>query len=465
MARLARCSFVLAVAACGPDVTTPAELDEVCGAPSPFRLLELDEDERLLGVRRIDERFWFVVGDVHDDTSSRVISTSECGDDPVEVARDVFWPFEHERWPGRVLACSEPNRGAMLDLDPLGVAAPRVVMADPACRGTPTDHGVVGVVPIDETASTLALVPYPADIDGPASEAIVLADPVRGDPFWPDYQVRGDDVFTVDMNHDLLRIGIVTRETVLEQSAVGEWGITPDGRVLAWRDVVPGAEPLDFPVGSLSMRDRIDGRTIRFESITLHWLPPVPSNDYMSFRQEGDTPVATLVDLVTFDTIELPGDRRIASTVSGGRLLLSDGSIGRLSIYDPDSRDELMLADVRGMTWRRDEDHMFVLEVFADQAPLWRLPLDGSSAERVANRATDEWFDIGDRIVTPLDVDDERVGDLVLIDPESLEERRIDERVYANVLGHDHAVFHERDLVYAVVDGERSGIWVARLAM
>ena len=53
-------------------------------------------------------------------------------------------------------------------------------------------------------------------------------------------------------------------------------------------------------------------------------------------------------------------------------------------------------------------------------------------------------------------------GRLVLVDPDTLDERPIDERVAATVLvggelGPD-------TVGYAVVDGERSGVWLARLA-
>jgi hypothetical protein len=371
--------------------------------------------------------------------------------------------FEHERWPGRVLGCSAPEGGAIVVLDSAGVDPPRTVMAAPACRGTPTEHGIVGVLERDAASHTLLLVPWPAELDGPATDAIVLADSTRGEPFHPDYAVRGDDVFTVDANHDLLRIALPSGATSVEQPSVGEWGVGTDGRVLAWRDFDPLVDPLAYAVGTLHLRDRNEGRTVDLEGVALHSLPPISSTDWFGTRAADTT---RFVELPTFATLDVPGDHRVVNQLLDGRLLISDGARGPLAILDPYSGNRTELADVAGET-RSDFDHV---DVFAaatsavQEAAVWRVPFDASPAVALAERASRDWFEIDGRIVTPLDVDGDGLGDLVQIDPATLEERVIDDHVVASYQAHGaHATFHARDIVYSVLDGERTGIWVARL--
>ncbi len=463
-----RCVYSCALAcACGPE-SRQAELDEVCGEASPFRLLELDAGERLVSARRIGERYWLVIGD---DEASRVVSMEECGDDPIEVARDVYAPFEHERWPGRVLACTERYEGAMVVLDPTGVDAPRVVMEAPGCRGTPTDHGIVGVVERDDETNTLALVPYPDDLDGPASAAIVLADRTRGEPFLPQYAVRGDDVFVVDDNQDLVRIALPSGEIAVEQPAVGEWGITADATVLAWRDYDPAIDPTEFAIATIQLRNRIDARTLTFDAVQFLSGIPLSSERYLGLRGgTKDAYVTQLVDLETFETRELPGDLRVWRELSDGRLLTSNGLFGRLSLLDLLTGEATPLADVGSNGWHSSGDDDAIIRASspnADETPIWRVPLDGSAATKLAHRVSRlYWFELVGRIVTPIDVVEDDIGDLVEIDPDSLDERMIDHDVQATVMRRgEPATFHERDILYAVDDAERSGVWVARLGV
>lgn len=69
------------------------------------------------------------------------------------------------------------------------------------------------------------------------------------------------------------------------------------------------------------------------------------------------------------------------------------------------------------------------------------------------------------RLVTRVDLEDERArGTLVAVEPGSLDEPFIDEGV-ASVLGTELGDgFGDNAVMYTVDDGERSGLWLARLA-
>jgi hypothetical protein len=68
-------------------------------------------------------------------------------------------------------------------------------------------------------------------------------------------------------------------------------------------------------------------------------------------------------------------------------------------------------------------------------------------------------------VVTPVEIGEAYLGTLVIVDAESLEEQRIDDRVFVNgiMLGEDGA-FEPGTIAYGVRDGERSGIWLAKPA-
>lgn len=72
------------------------------------------------------------------------------------------------------------------------------------------------------------------------------------------------------------------------------------------------------------------------------------------------------------------------------------------------------------------------------------------------------------RIFTTVDVDAEGRGDLVLVDPDSLAEFRIDGHALPLTPFFDWDTLlngPERDMiVYQVLDDERSGVWIARPA-
>lgn len=472
--KVAYCSVLLLCAiACGPDQAREiARFEEVCGEPGPFRLLELDDDERLRpGSRKIDDRFYFVVGPA-DGTSTRVVATGLCGESPVEIARDVSVVFERDRWPGRVLGCTAEPNSSMVVLDPSGVDPARVVSPAPACRGNETDLGIVGVVDNADTTRSLALAPHPSDLAAPAVPPVVLAASIRGEPFFPDYLVRGAAAaYTVTPTHDLLRIDLATTTSVVEQPGVAEWGVSMDDRTLAWRDVAEHGDGDPWSVGSVMLRDRVDGREIAFDDVQLQSIPiGTLDADRLFLTLRGDTTITRLVELPSLSVRDFPGEHRFMWEVFDGRLLMKSSFDGPYYLLDPVTGEETRLSELRSAVMQSGTDSF---EIFVgsslegdNESELWRVPYDGSGDIKLARRViVDFQLDLDGRIVTPLDLDDDLLGDLVTVDPESLHEELVDDRVVAS-LGPQGKTFglHPREIVYGVVDDERSGVWIARLA-
>ncbi len=98
-----------------------------------------------------------------------------------------------------------------------------------------------------------------------------------------------------------------------------------------------------------------------------------------------------------------------------------------------------------------------------DEGPVWRLPYDFSPPQRLAARATRYLTMLQDgRLVSPIAIDSQLIGTLVIVEPETQHESRIDDRVPAGSLDTSRAD-EENILTYSVSDGERSGVYLARL--
>ncbi|MBZ5715517.1 hypothetical protein [Nannocystis pusilla] len=98
-----------------------------------------------------------------------------------------------------------------------------------------------------------------------------------------------------------------------------------------------------------------------------------------------------------------------------------------------------------------------------DEGPLWRVPFDGEP-EQLAERANQYTRLLPDgRLIAPLGIGADWLGRLVVIDPSTGEERRVDDRVDGRSL--DTRWLEDEGLIsYSVSDGERSGVYLARLS-
>jgi hypothetical protein len=94
-----------------------------------------------------------------------------------------------------------------------------------------------------------------------------------------------------------------------------------------------------------------------------------------------------------------------------------------------------------------------------------RAYFDTGERELIAHRASVTSRHLpDDRAITVVDIDERLVGDLVVIEPDSLAERRIDDHVLMTGLGIDSPLtpLGEGLIAYGVRDGNRSGVWLVR---
>lgn len=476
MSRIRKFVGVAAIAACGPEEPNPpAELEEICGAEGPHRLLALDGDEALVwaGIRRIGDRVYISVGTGEGEpifgwpqpATPKLYSTGPCGEEPLLVAEDVVVAWDDERWPGQVLGCRGLG-GDLVKLDPSGASEPTLLVPD-GCGAPWTDHGLVRFEQVDEATARVLFYPYPDQPDGPI-EPIVLLDAVRGDSY-PFGSVFADEVLALDLSDDIVRVSLPDGEVTIEQSGV--LGFEATERWLLWQDRASAVENSDDPrdiSGDILLRDRETGDDVFLDHRVFRRNWPQLSDDRVLMMWLGQRETL-LVELPSQTRIEVPDGHFPKTRIADGRWLTEAGFGGPWYLLDPDGTTTLVTGDGGVAGW--GEEHLSLLRIAAApqadmraEGEFWRYPFDGSEPELAARRATMGriwWLD--GRIVTPVEVDERWIGRLVIVDPETLAERTIDERVHGRVGYVDLSGDREPDaLVYVVRDGERSGVWVAR---
>jgi hypothetical protein len=94
---------------------------------------------------------------------------------------------------------------------------------------------------------------------------------------------------------------------------------------------------------------------------------------------------------------------------------------------------------------------------------MWRVPLDGSAMTKLADRATRFMARLEDgRLLGPVGAGAFYLASLVIVEPETHEELRIDDHVHFYSIDASR-IEEEGILSYSVADGERSGLYLARL--
>ncbi|MEZ4427298.1 MAG: hypothetical protein R3A51_06310 [Nannocystaceae bacterium] len=473
---------------CGDDVVT-AELAEVCGQASPVRLLELGADElplaNLGAIRKVGDRLYFTVGPRervdtggislpwygHPATST-VYSTGLCGEDRVEIARDVWSVFSDERTPGLVLGCrgsganlNAPSSFDLVALDPEGVSAPRLLIPAAGCFGAGwTDYGVVVTESLGEEVERVLLYPYPADLEAAPIDPIVLLEAVSSS-HWR-IETGADEVLAVNLDDELVRVDLSDGSTSVLEVGVGSFQVSPSGRYVQWFPPSAG-EDLAAPVYLL---DRETGVTHLLAEAALDRSWGFVRDDYTVLDVVEPEFHQRLVSLRTFSAVDLPPDRRLVARVDEGRWITSSSwFLSPYQLRDLASGAETTLLDADGVNASMGAEALNALLVpFNSPATgeLQRIPYDGGPPQVLARRATAGYLELADgRVVSPVDLDADSLGALVLVDPDTLEEQQIDDRVYAPV-GHynQEALFGADVVTYAVSDGARSGVYLARLA-
>ena len=153
----------------------------------------------------------------------------------------------------------------------------------------------------------------------------------------------------------------------------------------------------------------------------------------------------------------------------GDRVLVRSDRFGPYLLRDLESGAETPLTEHKGYPFA-SADHLDLLVAasnisYRHQRRLVRYPLAGGEPRGLAARVTRGHLLLANgRVVSPSHIDGRWIGALVVTDPATLVELQIDDHVSAAVdLESWHAVFAADEVAYVVDDGERCGVWLARL--
>ncbi len=473
--------LLVLLAACGADLKSgpeaepePAQVAEMCGIDEPVLLLPLTAEQRPRGVHsflEMGDRLLFVLrsskGELEGEYKplpdrASVYAVGACGEDPRVIGPDIQSAFTSPHYPGAVFGCRWKTND-LVRLDPTGEAAPEAVHAA-KCSPNFTKHGLVAYDP------TLGMSFYPT-LDAAAAsfgEPIALPTHHSWRPGSTGMTVLADEILYIDENYDLIRLSLPDLETSVELERVEFWDISADGRFLMTQGFVHGGNGSE----EIRMHDRQEGRSVsagrggsEFHESGSRFV----SDDYALVK--SDDGLQRVVKLPELATHVVPDQYRLHSPLPDGRwLAVLDGAWYVLDLLD--EANDIMVTDQDGYPLTRTDEYFDLRmisdpEATDDELPLTRFFFDSAKEPvSLAPRVTKYGFVQDDgRIVTPVEIDEESgLGELVLVDPEDQQERRIDERVVVADGRVGHYPGEPDVLVYGVVDGDRTGVWAARLA-
>lgn len=488
---MATAAVVVLVGGCAPDEIPPADLGDICGEPSPFRLLELEPDRLLAHVGQIahvQERHVLQVSyqgeETNDDyalvEATEVWSVGECGESPFRIHDDARAAQTYDVWPDLLLGCRE-STDEIVTLDPLGQRAPNVVFRIDECRGEETPWGLVAIAPDDEDTGALVLHPYPDDPWTQTSEPRILVDPIRiraaPDHTWPAYHevlaVFDDEIFLVTPGNALMSFSLLDGTMAMEATNVREFEVSYDRRWLVWQDSNVTDDDPEWPEGAIYLRDRQSDTTTHLADTALAYTFASPftlvQDGFVRLYLGGfGTMPQRFFSTTTDATFDLPPGHQIHTRVADGRWLDSGfWGYGPFQLFDPDTRELQPLFDHEGWAAQMD-DRLVILQASAHsllndgwrkEGRLWSVDLDGER-ELLAERAS-QFYSLtsDDGVVSVIGFDGRWRGDLVAVLPDTREERLVDTSVaqWPRLLEDDETI------LYGVSDRERTGVWLARV--
>jgi hypothetical protein len=466
----------LVFAACGPNVAPVAELGELCGQEAPVKLLDLEEGQYFWSIhtaRAGSERIVVAVDDRdpqgdawYEIAGTTLWSVGSCGEDPRVLATDATllqWP-EHFLGDsgGLVLACMVAS-GDVVVLDPSGRDEPATLFAGTQCNPWWTVHGAFELREHDEDAA-IVLYPYPDELRaGPVAPRSLVESVRLGGLQWA---VLRDEVLVVSSDDTLLRVGLPQGDVSVEQTGVRAFTATNER--IVWQELGSGS------IGRVFLRDRATSEDRFLVETDLFFNPhglftgaddvlPIGLGLWPSGPQRVFfLPTLEFVDLPEGEVLKwhIEGDRWVTQE-AGGQSFVRDLRAGEREVFF-DRRAEVFPTEGGAQAYGGALCCGF--NTLRETGPMWFVPYEGSPrklAERVSLyrvRSSDE------PIMTVLDLDDEQVGSLFAIDPESLAEQLVDRRVVGPSVGISSRLFDDDSMIYGVLDGDRSGVWRTRLA-
>ncbi len=490
--------FGAGLLACGGEPAVYVELEQVCGAPSPFRVLELESDEvvRAGETTRVQDRVLYVVSplDLKDaDESylrtgeSTVWATGPCGEAPVQVATGIEDIFTLEVWPDVVLGC-EKATGNVVVIDPTGAKEAHVVFPGVpngwgGCGLNWTDFGLLSIEKHDDEFAALRLHPYPTDPHTEVAVPEVLIDPVRigpassiGPSFFGNVLYSfTDEALVLTPEQELVRIDLADGAMTTLQTAVAGFDASRDGQHLLWQDAtVTGGDP-EYPEGKILLRDRVSGSEVLLGETSLRFsgLPLWRIEQGIVSLALGQfvNDLQRVFVLPGLDFVDVSRELFFSAPIADGRWLVRTLWENYVEVLDLSNNERTRLFPRQATVIRREDEALQVVEVpgccinsdHRAQGPMWRVPLDGSAVTKLAERATTAMLQMDDgRFIGPVGAGARWLAALVIVEPGTLEELRIDDRVHYYSIDVSR-VTDEGIVSYSVADGERSGVYLSKL--
>lgn len=456
-------------AGCGPSVAEPITRLATCGTDGPVQLLEsgamvpvsawMGGDRLLVTLRPLDE-------DEAEEpyASIETWSVGTCGESPVRITVGLAVQPVGDL----LIACDREDQqpyGDLLRLDPMGQAEPVVLFEDVDCDLLVTDDGWLAVDhdeqelwhradPSRDDSPTRLLATGVVDIDGLYPTYGVHREPIP--------EVSGSAIAVVTADDELVRYDLADgSSSVVATNAAWGWS-TADGSTLWWREARSDDDG-DSEMAPVHRRDLQTGADVVVYDGTsprrrewpygLVQLRGAQSNSLLDFR---DGTIHALPSLVTS-----------IGTRPNGPVILWGHEPPTLNVsYAWSEQDQRAIELPRvardcPREWGPEGlDMLHGQDCDRQRGDLWSHPYDGS-APRIVAEDVMGWdflhsdgrvvWSQGERSVS----DFYRVGDLFVTDDEE-GRLRLDER--AQLIPWPWKDL-DGDAVYAVVDGDRSGLW------
>ncbi|MBL8973063.1 MAG: hypothetical protein JNK56_20935, partial [Myxococcales bacterium] len=345
---------------------------------------------------------------------------------------------------------------------------PHLVFKTSFCGGAWTDFGLLALDQDADDILTLLLYPYPDDPRTATPEPMVLVDEVLVPQSFGNL---GNLVHIINAQYELLRIDLADLSSTVVQTNVRDYVYSPDQRYLVWRDAAVISGDPNQPEGSVILRDTLTGTSAGLGStsatfiLNTRWL----DDDHLVVWQGDHDRIYSLPGL---DFVDLEAGGQLLRSLADGRILVGNEQQGDwLGALDLDDRSFIPLFSRRAQLLSLGEDALTVLDAPCCTAnasdvegKVWSVPLDGSPATVLADRATRNLYRPDPtRLVTIVDRADDTTGagTLLLVDTDT----RHEQIVADDVIGWSLPDYDDRTLLtYSAVDGDHSTIWQLRLA-
>ncbi len=465
---------------CGLDVPTHAAQERVCQRDGPLRIFEAPAVGQGGGsTRRLVDGSLIFSRSIELDPFEDVLQTEiwtvgECGVSPRLVASDLrLLPPVAER-PELTLACDEDFVDLYL-LDTTDRGRAPLIIEGVQCTGTWTPFGLVTNRVTDEGPGVVELWTVPGDPFEEAPTSRVVADDVSfntaGFPAAVaarDPRVLHDEVFALTPDDTLMRVGLEDGATSVIASHVA--GFQASETFVVWQELDPTKAGDADGWGPVFVLERATGISTYLRDA--RWPEVRASPDGIVLLGAATfQPEQTWVfgNLPSTDSVSLDGTWHAHTRVDDHRWALVDHGSRGFAIYDARDQSHRRLFDGRAFVLSADADPPTRWNVIEapepssqggpTQGPLWDVPVDGAP-KLIARRATGWVRRMNDgRSLTIVDLDENGAGTLIVVDRETDTERIVDTHVVDVQLLDGHP----QDVVYWVTDGERSGLWRARL--